>query len=290
LTAGERPGYDQPLKALLGRAHDAFLALVAPDLTWLGELSPVLPAIVRQADLVWEVVGRNGERGLLHLELQTIVETDLGERMAEYGLRLWRHHHLPVRSVVVLLRATARPLPSPFRIVWGDREILRYGFDVVRLWEQPQEAVLDAGEPRLWPLAPLLAGATVATTAAVAERLAGVALPLAERRELLGLLGVLAGLQLPSEVVVQALRRNPMIRDIIRESSFAQLLLEEGRQEGRQEGQRETVRLLLESRFGPLEPSVLSALEAADEPVLQGLVAHLATDTWSEISARLGLR
>jgi predicted transposase YdaD len=259
-------------------------------LAWVGEFSPVLPAIARQADLVWEVVGRDGERGLFHLELQTVVEVDLGERMADYGLRLWRSHHLPVRSVVVLLRPTARPLQSPFRIVWGDREVLRYGFDVVRLWEQPQEAVLDVAEPRLWPLAPLLAGATVATTAAVAERLAGAALPLAERRELLGLLGVLAGLRLPREVVEQALRRNPMVRDIIQESSFAQLLLEEGRQEGRQEGQRETVRMLLESRFGPLESNVLSALEAADEPTLQALIAHLATDTWPEISSHLGIR
>ncbi len=52
---GERPDYDQTLKRLLLRAHDGFLGLVAPELTWRRELSPELPAESRQADLVWEV-------------------------------------------------------------------------------------------------------------------------------------------------------------------------------------------------------------------------------------------
>jgi hypothetical protein len=205
-----RPDYDQPLKAWLERAHDAFLALVAPDVRWAGELSPVLPAIARQADLAWEVAGRDGARGLLH------------------------------------------------------------------------------AEPLLWPLAPLLAGATVETMVAVAERLAQAPLPQVEPGELIGLLGLLAGLRIPRDVVMQALRRNLMIRDIIEESSFAQLLIEEGREEGRQEGQRAAVRSVLESRFGPLEASALAALETADGTALQSLLAHLTTDTWEQVRARLG--
>src|SRR5439155_24986578 len=51
----ERPDVDQTLKRLLLRAHDGFLALVAPGLIWRGELSPELPAVARRADLVWEV-------------------------------------------------------------------------------------------------------------------------------------------------------------------------------------------------------------------------------------------
>ena len=50
-----RPDYDQALKRLLTRAHDGFLALIAPGLAWRGERSPELPASARQADLVWEV-------------------------------------------------------------------------------------------------------------------------------------------------------------------------------------------------------------------------------------------
>jgi len=95
-----RVDYDQALKRLLTEAHDGFLSLIAPDVRWHRELSPALPAIDREADLVWEVTADDGSNGLVHVELQTAVESDIGERMAEYGVLLWRHYHLPVRSVL----------------------------------------------------------------------------------------------------------------------------------------------------------------------------------------------
>ncbi len=68
--ASERPDFDQALKRMLLRAHDGFLALVAPDLTWIGERSPELPAVARRADLVWEVRDTQHRRGLANVELQ----------------------------------------------------------------------------------------------------------------------------------------------------------------------------------------------------------------------------
>jgi hypothetical protein len=62
-----KPDYDQALKRLVLRGHDSFLALITLDLTWRGELSPVLPAIARQADVVWEAGRSDGERGILHV-------------------------------------------------------------------------------------------------------------------------------------------------------------------------------------------------------------------------------
>jgi hypothetical protein len=47
----QRPDYGQALKRLLLRASDGFLALIAPGLTWRGELSPELPAVARRANL-----------------------------------------------------------------------------------------------------------------------------------------------------------------------------------------------------------------------------------------------
>jgi predicted transposase YdaD len=171
--------------------------------------------------------------------------------------------------------------------------VLRYHFAVVRLWEQPYERVLDQAEPALWPLATLMKGATVGTTMVVAERLAHAPLPRAERSELTGLLAALAGLRLPPDIVTQALRRNPMIREILDESSVAALWREEGREagreEGREEGQRETLRLVLESRFGSLDAAVLKKLQEADAPTLRSLVTHLATDRWEQVRERLGL-
>ena len=73
---------------MLLRAHDGFLALVATDLTWRGALASELPAAARRADLVWEVEDRAGQRGIPHVELQIKADHDIGERVAEYGIRL----------------------------------------------------------------------------------------------------------------------------------------------------------------------------------------------------------
>jgi hypothetical protein len=56
--------YDQALKRLLTRAHDGFLALIAPDMIWRGERATELPAVARRADLVWETESQDGEHGL----------------------------------------------------------------------------------------------------------------------------------------------------------------------------------------------------------------------------------
>ena len=248
-----------------------------------------MPAERREADLVWEVSGPDGQRGILHLELQTRVEADLGERLLEYFVRLRRHYRLPVRTVAVLLRESREPLPLPVRLAWGGTA-LSFACDVVRLWELPPALVLARPEPALWPLATLMAGATLATVGDVAGRLVRAPeLAAAERRELLGLAAGLAGLRLPRAAVLQVLRREPMIRDILRDSSVAQGWFDEGRQEGRQEGRRELVRQALEDRFGAVDGDVLAALATADAGALRAVVAHLAADSPAQVRQRLGL-
>lgn len=296
--AGRRPDYDQALKRLLTDAHDGVLALLLPGARWVGERSPELPARRRQADLVWEVALGDGERVLLHIELQAQPDAAIGERLAEYALRLWRRDRLPVQSIVVYLRE-AGPIPAPPFVVQrgGGAEALRLQYAIIRLWEQPAERVLETEEAGVWPLAALMAGAPLATLEAVAERIARAPLPEAERGELTGLLAVLAGLRLPRPVVQEVMRRNPMLRNLLNESSVAELLREEagaegrtkGRAEGKEEGQRELVLAILESRFGPLEPEELAALRVAKEPTLRGLAIHSATDSREQARLRLGL-
>jgi len=137
----------------------------------------------------------------------------------------------------------------------------------------------------LWPLAGLAADVTVDSTIAVAERIAQAALPLAERSELLGALALLAGLQIPRSAVLTALRRSLMLQDIIRESTFAQDLIEEGQHEMA----RERARLALQGRYGPLADELVAAVNAADDATLRALVEHLTTDAMSDVRARLGL-
>ena len=155
------------------------------------------------------------------------------------------------------------------------------------------EKLLSLPQHELWPLAGLAADVTVDSTIAAAERIAQAALPLAERSELLGALALLAGLRIPRGAVLAALRRSLMLQDIIRESSFAQDLIEEGKTEGKVEGQREMARemarLALQGRYGPLADELVAAVNTADDATLRALVEHLTTDAMSDVRARLGL-
>ncbi len=286
----ERPKYDLILKWMLIRAHDAFLALIAPGYVWRGERSPEVAAIKRLADLVWEVERPDGRRRLLHIELQTAVESDIGERLAEYLVQLYRRDHLPIRSIVVYLRPAASVPSSPFVIPWDEEEnSLTHSYDIVRLWEIPQERVLATPAYGLWPLATLMAGASEATTVEVAERLAAVDAPRQERSDLIGLLVGLAGLRTAREAILTTLRRHPMLNDLLRESSVAEIFIEEGREKGREEGERRMAQTALEGRFGALSDDVRAALAQADEATLLALVAHVATDSLEQARARLGL-
>jgi len=288
-TAG-RPDYDQPLKRLLLRAHDGFLQLVAPGLTWRGELSPELPAASRRADLVWEVERPDGQRGILHIELQTKPDPEIGQRMAEYGLRLWLRDRLPVRSLVVLLRQTETlTQQSPFIIEWMGEERLRYVFDVIRLWEVAAERVLETPYYDLWPLAGLMADVTAESTVAVAERIAVAPLPAPVREDLTNVLVLLAGLRIPTRMLAQAMRRKHMpvdMRELWEESSLKDALA----MLAREDAMRESIRLVLEARFGPVDAAVVEALKPLDEDALTELTRHAATDTLEEFRGRIGLQ
>lgn len=280
-----KPSYDQALKWMLAQAPDGLLALIWPGLTWRRELSPELPAVGRQADLVWEIADPAGERGVLHIELQTKPESDIGERVAEYGLRLWLREHVPVRSVVIFLRP-ARTVPaSPFVIHFLGHESLRYSYEVIRLWELPQERVLGTPQYALWPLASVMANVSPETTLDVAERLAGVGASRQERSDLIGLLAALAGLRLPQAAVLTALRRNPMIDDLLNESSVADAFIEEGERRMA----RRMALAALGGRFGPLSEEVIAAIGTADEATLQEIVAQVATETLEQVRTRLGM-
>lgn len=282
-----KPDYDQSLKRMLLRAHDGFLALVAPDLSWRGELASELSAATRRADLVWEVEDRAGQRGILHVELQTRADHDIGERVAEYGIRLWLRDHRPVRSLVVFLRPAASTPQSPFTMRWGGDERLRYVYDTIRLWEIPPERVLETDQYGLWPLAGLMGNATPESILSVAERIAKAPLPTHERGELTGALVLLAGMRLRTQDVIDALRRQQMIDDILKESSFTEVM----RILLAPEYARMHARIALEGRFGtPLDPQIVAALETAEENVCEAILAHVSTDTLDDVRARLGIK
>lgn len=76
-----------------------------------------------------------------------------------------------------------------------------------------------------------------------------------------------------------------MLDELLRESSFYDVVYEEGKAEGVLEG----LRAVLESRFGVLPTDMLAALAALDQPTLMELLRHAASDTLEQLRGRVGL-
>lgn len=255
-----------------------------------SQISKELAPAARQVDLVWRIVTPLGAEALLHIELQLEPDEAMGQRMLEYGMRLYERDHLPILSVVIFLQRTST-LPTPPVVIDLDgEELVRYRYFVIRLWEVPQERILEKPYPVLWPLVGLMAGATPDNVAAVGQQIADtqeIKTPLKE--ELVGYLGLLAGIQLGNAEVRAALRRHPMVNELWQHSSVAQALKEEGREEGRVEATHDLARLALEGRFGELSDDLLEALGRADEATLRELIKGVAHDPLEQIRTLLGL-
>ena len=100
-----------------------------------------------------------------------------------------------------------------------------------------------------------------------------------------------------------------MIEDLLRESSFVDVVADllrpeikaegraEGRAEGKAEGKAEGMREMaqrmaqraLESKFGTLSEDVLAALNTANQETLEDVVTHISADTLEQARARLKL-
>lgn len=146
--------YDSTLKSLIERYPIDWLKFcgVAP----LGPVSMIdsdVSTLTAAADRVIRV--DEEEPWLANIELQASYDRHLPERSHFYSTLLSRQHGLPVRSIIVLLRREAdgpamsgtwsrsHPRTGPY---------LQFSFDVVRVWPQSADKLLQSG-PGIWPLA-----------------------------------------------------------------------------------------------------------------------------------------
>ena len=233
---------------------------------------------------MWEVEAPGGARGHLHVELQTNPDPQMGERLAEYALRLWRRDHKPLCSLVVYLRPPD-PLPQPpFTIGdWSGREGLRFTYDVVRLWEVPPERVLETGHYELWPLAGPMGDVTPEATLRVADKIASAPLPAKWRKELTASLFLLTGIRVSKSALRRLVdwRRHILTDNDPWEASVLKDVL-------RDMATADAFRNVLEARFGKLDDDLLRFLDQAEAETLH-LLFGAATESLDQIRTRLGL-
>ncbi len=300
----EKPDYDQIVKLSAITDPQGFLDVFARGLKLFATRSEELPSQARRADEVWEVILPDGRHGILHIEFQTQVHQDIGLRLAEYALRLRRQYNLPVFSIVIFLRP-ARQIPvSPFGWDWNTREVLRYHYESIRLWELSAEDLLATAFYEVWPFAALMSQhVTLEYEIELAERVAQAPVKREQLGDILRRLVILAGVRLSkSDSQKLAERINAMMgEEILKESTYIQALIEkwepiilaqkeaEGKAEGEREMAHRMAKRALESKFGMLSADMLAALEAANQETLEDLVAHISSDTLEQARSRLGL-
>ena len=114
--------------------------------------------VTARADKVLKVREGDGIECLLNIEAEGRHAADVPDRLMHYSILLRHRHNLPVRSVVILLRASANATA-----VTGTLEVRRrpdeppyliFTYEVVRLWTEPLSPLLE-GPIGLLPLAPL---------------------------------------------------------------------------------------------------------------------------------------
>jgi predicted transposase YdaD len=124
-------------------------------------------------------------------------------------------------------------------------------------------------------------GAGDAGTVAIAEQIAQAPLSRHEQSELTGLLVVLAGARTDRNLILHLLRRHDVIEDIIKESSFYEVVLEEGIEQGIEKGiekgqlkaMRQLAQDALSARFGALDEALVQRIgQLTDTELLRHLI------------------
>jgi hypothetical protein len=223
---------------------------------------------------------------IIQLDFQSSAAASKHADLMVYNALLFAHYHVPVHTVVILLRPEAahanlngliRYAPRP------ERGSMDFSYEVVRLWERPAEELLaaDLGVAPLAMLGRLREGlsledglATVAQQ--VVERLTREAPP--ERaQKLVTDAFLLAGLRVRRDAAARIFRG---VR-VMHESDTYLAIFDEGQEKCA----REAILIFGEERIGPPDESLRVQLHAVtDLPRLKRMIRRAArAASWQEI-------
>jgi predicted transposase YdaD len=218
-----------------------FLGIPVPDPNQVRVIDSNVSAVTAEADKVVWIGGP--EPVIVHTEFVSGRDKGLPKRIHWYNTLVAHHHDLPVWTVVILLKpkADGPELTGVYEKTFPGRgQNLWFWYDVIRVWREPPEKLLQAGLPVL-PLAPVSDVAPDRLTevvTAVAERLKREADP-----ELMKTLwtstAILMGLRYPREQVAKLIEGVAnMVLGIrgIEESWVYQDIFAKGRAEGEAKG------------------------------------------------------
>jgi len=317
LPSGRRGSlHDQVFKDLIGGFLPDFLTLVAPEPAGRLDLSDwkLLDKETftdwpqgrrRELDLLAEVrfAGRGGRPALVHVEIEARTRLEMGHRLERYHMQIRLRYDRPVLPILLRLRG-GRPGIHIESVVSADfgPEIVRFSYYTMGLARCPAEDYLAKEQPLAWALAALMRPTTLSRAEQKMECLRRIhAAGLDELRRFLLVNCVETYLQLDGRdaeemEALQARGGTEEVRAMRRRLTWAEQLVEEGREKGveegrekgvekglevgREQGARQILLRMLGLRFGPLSDDVkrrveeIHSVDRLNQIADQILVAH----------------
>jgi predicted transposase YdaD len=296
-------GYDQLFKTILEALLRDFLELFFPEaaarfdfqtlrLVDKEVFANVPEGEVRQADVVARLETRDGEPELVlvHVEVQSEPKSDFPRRMFEYYSVLRLHYGVPVFPIALYLRGGPPSPLAEYRESLFEEELLLFRYHSVALARLSAEEYVDTS-----PLGAALAALMAASRnrarlrLSMLERVAGSALDEALKYLLVNVIETffeLSGEDAEEYRRLISRKEHRAVQEV--ELTWADRLMEKGRQEGREvgvlEGKRETLLKLLRAKFGDLPDELSNSVQSLSAGELESVLDRvLAATTLEEL-------
>jgi len=278
--------YDATSKFFMSLSQQDWLALIgSPTDLDIADLDSDVSTVTASVDKLFLVKGDLPR--IEHVEVQSSRDTSVPVRVCRYGVLIHYSYLLPVHSTVVLLHSGANgdELNGCYAAYQTDgTAFLQYHYRVVRLWELPVEAFLNAGIGVL-AFAPLgkIDEAGLPGLLARIELRVERELPPSKRAEFWGGMSILMGFRFDLSVIEELMKG----KGNMKESVYAQMLIKEGLEQGLEKGLEQGLEQGLErGRLQGEKALLIRTLEkrfGRIDPVLRQIVEGLSTQ--SEIEA-----
>lgn len=278
--------FDATLKDMGRESPHGFLAAFDRPTTQAVRLLNVdLSTVTTAADLILGLGDPLSE--IIHLDFQSSAAAWKHADLMAYNALLFTHYHVPVHTIVLLLRPEAAHSNLSGSIRYAPRPgrgSMDFAYEPVRLWERSAEELLvaDLGVVPLAVLGRLPQGLTLEDGLAmvarrVAERLTQEAPPERVKKLLIDAF-LLTGLRVRLDAAVRIFRG---VRAMHESDTYLAIL-----DEGQEKGLRESILVVGEKRIGPADESIRAQLEAITEdlPRLKRMIlSAVEAVSWQEI-------
>ncbi len=256
--------------------HFAYFTLARDDVEVLEVIETEQPTVRARRSDSFIRVRIAGQEALVHNEFQTASSTNppMPRRMAGYIGHAIERHGLPIYSNVIYLRPNAGQNDPGYYVQEFPGYEIAIRYRVIRLIEIEGQPILSTGHSGLIPFTPLMKPPEGMASEAWLYQCIHTAqmqpMDRSAKADLLAGMSLLSGLVYAPRTISEIISKEG-IMDILRESSFAQYLKQEGIEEGFEQGveqgeRRSTIEAILEVleiRFGLSKAHPLSTRIAA---------------------------